>query len=213
MFPPEVVFCQVAGGVGRRTSPSPSRLKLTATVLFSKRWAGPLSTTLWAGPISTDNQVVAHFKFFLVFHEVKQVLGIASARACALLSTCVSLSLSAMSELLRASPFEGSVCACGNRYCILERLRRQISASEDPSNVVVKRTCSPAPGVRGGQLVRHHFTFIFISFRATLFLRVWRSKGPKAYPARIISSCVCVPFLWSGTHGTKISFHHHDRRR
>ena len=56
---------------------------------------------------------------------VKQGLGSASARACALLSTCVSLSLSAMSELLRASPFEGSVCV-ETGICILERLHRQI---------------------------------------------------------------------------------------
>ena len=31
MFPPEVVFCQVVGGVGRRTYPPRSRLKLPAT--------------------------------------------------------------------------------------------------------------------------------------------------------------------------------------
>ena len=78
-----------------------------------------------------------------------------------------------------------------------------------------KRTCLPAPGVRRGQLVRHHVTCIFISFRATLFLCVWRSKEPKPYPLRIISSCVCMPFLWSGIHcihGTKISSHHHDMK-
>ena len=140
---------------------------------------------------------------------------------------CVSLSLSLCVCLSVCVCVCVSVCVCGNRYLHPGKASPPkstcragggwthclASANEDPSNVVVKRTCSPAPGVRGGQLVRHHFTFIFISFRATLFLRVWRNKGLKPFPARIISSCVCVPFLWSGTHGTKISFHHHDRRR
>ena len=69
MFPPEVVFCQVAGGVGRLTIPSLLALKLPAAeVLFSKGWTGPLSTTSWTGPASTRNLVAAHSKPFFVFH-------------------------------------------------------------------------------------------------------------------------------------------------
>ena len=44
-----------------------------------------------------------------------------------------------------------------------------------------------------------HLRSSFISFRATSFLGVWRSKGPKPHPLRIISFCFvlyAIPAVW-----------------
>ena len=68
MFPPEVVFCQVAGGVGRRTSPPPLASNYLPHFCFPKGGLDPYPPLCGQDPYPLKTKRWFTLNHFFVFH-------------------------------------------------------------------------------------------------------------------------------------------------